>query len=286
MSSRFGNNFLTPIQYFEPETKAHIDRMTGDYSHGFKNDLNHLIKKLKDDGVWDVLDVICVVHEAEADSLLDLKNLSDATNVNSMTFTSDRGFAGDGLTSYINSNYAPNGDGVNCVDASNSLFVYVNTHDSSSSFHGAHEAGTVQNTISLQVNHGIWVPGSPGINTNASGSFVSEELITVNLTKSDSPAQPKAGFIGGARTSNIYQHIRIDDEVANNATVGTYTIPNIDMYVSARNESGAAANFSDSRTAAWGYGGGLDGSQLSDLKDAIQIFMEARGAEMDLSEPT
>jgi len=63
-----------------------------------------LITSLKDTGVWQRLDVLYLFAAADAQAaLINIKapGFFDATAVNSPTFTADRGFAGDGATSYI-----------------------------------------------------------------------------------------------------------------------------------------------------------------------------------------
>lgn len=68
-----------------------------------KGHINTLVTALKSAGIWTKLDhlVVCA-NTAEADGLLDWKNPSTPwTAVNSPTFTSDQGYAGNGTSSYL-----------------------------------------------------------------------------------------------------------------------------------------------------------------------------------------
>ena len=79
---------------------------------------NNLIIALKSAGVWAKLDTFCVwATDGDSDfALVDWIRLSNYTAVNSPTFTSNQGYAGNGTTSYIDSNFNPSVSGVNYVD--------------------------------------------------------------------------------------------------------------------------------------------------------------------------
>src|SRR5262245_65846702 len=67
------------------------------------------VQGLKADGIWTKLDRWWVeAAEDQPSGLTDWKALDLATTVNSPTFTVDRGFTGNGSTSYIDSTYNPN----------------------------------------------------------------------------------------------------------------------------------------------------------------------------------
>lgn len=72
--------------------------------------MSQLVKDLKRGLVWEKLDVLQVfaVHNS-ADALINWKNpgTSNASLVNSPTFVVNRGFTGDGVSAYVNTNYNP-----------------------------------------------------------------------------------------------------------------------------------------------------------------------------------
>ncbi len=76
--------------------------------------VNRLIVTLQAAGIWPLLDRLWL-HAAEnaTQALIDLKARATATAVNSPTFTVDRGYAGNGTSSYLNLGLAANAAGIN-----------------------------------------------------------------------------------------------------------------------------------------------------------------------------
>ena len=76
---------------------------------------NQLVLDLKTGGIWSKLDTFAVFATDGSSNfaLIDWKRLTTYTAVNSPTFTSNGGFAGNGLTSYISTNFNPATSGVN-----------------------------------------------------------------------------------------------------------------------------------------------------------------------------
>lgn len=89
--------------------------------------VNACIQGMDDDTDWTLIDEIQVyAAHTQADGLLGWKNNSDAVVVSSPTFTTDRGFTTNGATDYLNSNFVPTTDGVNFIQDSACLGVYIN----------------------------------------------------------------------------------------------------------------------------------------------------------------
>lgn len=74
-----------------------------------------LIIDLKDAGIWSKLDTFAVfATDGDSDfALIDWKRLTQYTAVNSPTFTTNQGFAGNNTSAYIDTNYNPLTSGVN-----------------------------------------------------------------------------------------------------------------------------------------------------------------------------
>jgi hypothetical protein len=89
---------------------------------------NTLVTDLKTAGVWDKLDLFYVfATDGDGDyATLNWKTPASfqATKVNSPTFTTNGGFAGDGTSSYLGTNYTPNTDAVNVTSTSMSAGGY------------------------------------------------------------------------------------------------------------------------------------------------------------------
>lgn len=74
-----------------------------------KGHIDTLIAGLKSDGVWTLLDrlYVCAAHDEQAARVDWITAANVLTAVNSPTFTTDRGFTGDGATSYLNTGFNP-----------------------------------------------------------------------------------------------------------------------------------------------------------------------------------
>ena len=91
---------------------------------------NTLVTDLKTAGVWDKLDVFyCFATDGDSDyATLNWKAPSShqVTKINSPTFTADSGFAGNGSSSYLNSNFNPATSGVNYTLNDASISIWSN----------------------------------------------------------------------------------------------------------------------------------------------------------------
>jgi len=93
--------------------------------------VNTLIVGLKADSVWDKLDRLWLFAIEDADEALnDIVVGGIATTVNAPTFTVNQGYAGDGSTSYVNTNYAPGTDGTYYTLNAAHFSVWDNTNRS------------------------------------------------------------------------------------------------------------------------------------------------------------
>lgn len=103
---------LTPSEggaSYEAEASALFARMTTPPSGIRKSQINTLIRALKTGGIWAKLDCLWLMAAADAQAarlnwIADLYNL---TAVSSPTFTADRGYQGDGSSSYLDTGAAP-----------------------------------------------------------------------------------------------------------------------------------------------------------------------------------
>jgi hypothetical protein len=96
---------------------------------------NQLVVDLKDGGIWSKLDTFAVfATDGNSDfALIDWIRLSQYTAVNSPTFTTNQGFKGDGVSSYIESNFSPATNGINYTSNSAGFGYYMRQYDTSPS---------------------------------------------------------------------------------------------------------------------------------------------------------
>jgi hypothetical protein len=98
---------------------------------------NKLLVDLKAAGVWTKLDTLAIfATDGNSDfALIDWKKLSQYTAFNSPTFTTNGGFAGNGTSSYVNSNFRGNA-GINYTINSASRFFWVDNRGASTTWEG------------------------------------------------------------------------------------------------------------------------------------------------------
>lgn len=132
---RFGGNAATNgVITFETETDTLVSEIVaqggGTPTDARKVVINSLIRELKSAGVWSSLDLFYVL--AAADSTTARINwVAPSTYllsaVNSPTFTTDRGYAGNGTTARLDTGWTPSSNAVNFTQNSASMWVWCNT---------------------------------------------------------------------------------------------------------------------------------------------------------------
>jgi hypothetical protein len=151
---------------------------------------NKLVKDLKAAGVWSKLDTFSVfATDGNSDfALIDWKRLSQYTAVNSPTFTTNGGFAGNGTSSYIDTNFNPSIQGVNYTLNNAGRYFWVDNRQtvpsSTTIFEGAMTIASTNRTLNSsspgqQVNQGT-ASNSGGFTNWATDGFKS-----VNRTSSN-----------------------------------------------------------------------------------------------------
>jgi hypothetical protein len=230
----------------------------GTVSNGRKFLVSNLIKGLKTDGVWTKLDRLWLFAAENSQSALrDLVAASAATATSSPTFTTDRGYTGNGSSSYINSNFTPStagglyaqdsaccgawcsilsGTGNNLFGASNGTFLGI--YDTSTDWIG-------------QIN-------SSG---NTSGFTRSTGLITLTRT---GPGSTDGGiFLNGTNKGGISNR---------NGTILSNSIAFL-----AYNSTGTPIQFSSAQIAAGVIGGGLSDANVANFYARLRTYMTAVG---------
>lgn len=149
-----------------------------------------LIATLKSASVWTPLDRLWLfAAENATQALTDLKARATATATNSPTFTANRGYAGNGTTSFVNSNFNPSTASGNytrndamfgCwvetaqtasaaahtyVGAYVTNYAYMSQNNTTQNKWAANANGNTLFTFSTQT--GLWVPQRTGANAQA-----------------------------------------------------------------------------------------------------------------------
>jgi hypothetical protein len=160
------------------------------------------------------------------------------TLVNSPTFTAGLGYNGNGTTSYLNTNYNPNTQGVKYTLNSSSIFIYSRT-----------------NLNSTVLDIGCSVAGNQSIlDIRDGGSFFSGINQVGNISSANSDSSGL--FVGRRTASNAVAQFKNGVQTQTGAGVSTL-VPNLNFYVGCLNNSGAAALFSPRQLSAYGCGSGV-----------------------------
>jgi len=202
---------------------------------------------------------------ANESATLGLRNLvkrsHDATAVNSPTFIQWEGFAGNGTTSYINTNYNPFTEGVVFTQNSASLSIYRRTMNSvSTSLIGATQAGVAASII---YNHTPITTTYYNLNTTTDINYLSSPTAPSMLTTSRT----------GASSVAFYTNSTLLVSSSSNNSTG---IPNGNIFISAENLIGTGARrFSTAQLSFAMMGMGLTSTEVGKLTNCVEWYMDA-----------
>ena len=102
---------------------------------------NQLVVDLKDGGIWSKLDTFAVfATDGNSDfALIDWIRLSQYTAVNSPTFTTNQGFTGNGISSYINTNFNLLNDSTNYTQNDACRYLYNKTISNNNAYDSSND---------------------------------------------------------------------------------------------------------------------------------------------------
>lgn len=249
------------------EATALFARMTVQPSDARKALIDGLISDLKSAGVWSKLDAFYMfAGHSEAESLLNwIENDNDATLVNSPTFTVDRGFTGNGSSSYINTNFAPSADATNYSQDDCAFGVYLRLDQA-----GADKCamGIFDNTPN---RFSQIFPRNSGnnlvISLNAPGSTTDASTATLGLF---------AASRASSTTHRAYRNGVEDDSEF--STSGAVNEDNFYVLARHRNDTGGVDLFSNNQAAFAFLSSDLIDSEHLSLSNLIEAYLDALGA--------
>ncbi len=223
-----------------------------------------LVAGLATDGVAAKLDRLWVFAQlTEALALVDIIANATATTVGSPTFTANRGYTGNGTTSYIDSNYNPATAGVKYIRDSASVSVWSNTSraPANTCVTGGTDAVGIMDLYNYLTNGGftgLWVRvngggGIPLTNNTSQGFFT---------TNRSSPTGSE-GYYNGASLGSI---VDVSSVVAN-----------INYWICTFNQNGVPGGGSTDQVAAVAYGGSLTAGEAASLYTRLRAYMDTVG---------
>jgi hypothetical protein len=229
---------------------------------------NELIHDLKIAGVWAKLDALYLLaaHDAQA-ARLNIRDPGsfDLTAVSSPTFTTDRGYAGDGSTSYLDPDFVPSVALGQFAQDSCHLGVWsrtdsaANVVDIGGRFDGSTRQSFIQIRTGVDQMAGRLNQNAASLNTAGSISSVGHFLRTRT----------------GAAASDNYKAGVAFGSTANTASTG---LTDRKILIGALQNGASVALHSARQYAAAHIGGGLTSQDAAALYAALHAYLAAVGA--------
>lgn len=245
---------------FLPEARALFARMSPTPTYARKILINRAIAALIRGGVWSKLDVLYVfAADVTANALLNWKGSSNACTSAGASFTADRGYTGDGASTYLTPDFTPGGG----------QFI-----------RNDHSFGRWTRTL------GVSAGAAMGAD-NGSAKFAIRDSSSTQTTTHDG-----ANTDAKVWTANAVGHALVSrtgstsyDAYRNGASLGTYAegsevISGFGPFfiLAERNSVGSAVSFSDSQITAAHFGKGLAAAEALALYSALAGYMTGVGA--------
>lgn len=227
--------------------------------------INAMIVALKAGGVWSKLDFLHVY--AAADSQAARQNwkgdFANATAVGGPTFTADRGYAGNGSSSYLDLGYNP-GDGGAWG------FQLNNCHQ-----------GVVSRTDVTGTQFDIGARGSSTASQTCMGARLSGDLLSSRLNSDANVTVANASSIGHfvqRRSSSTQVEAYRNGLSLGASTLGTTSFGNRNWFGCAVQTASSPSLFSTRQYAAMHGGADLTGVEVAALYTALSNYLTAIGA--------
>lgn len=245
---------------------AHSYLSSVQFDGGFVTDarkviVDDLIVHLGTVGLWEKIDRLWIFASENSQSALrDIVSASAAAVVSAPTFTADRGYTGNGTTSYVNSQYTPSTNGVKYTQDSAHICAWSLTAGAG----GSNSNRAIGNIVG-GTNRSVLIP------RNASDQV----QILMNGITSDVAVNTSTDgfFIVNRSASGATQVYRNGSSILS----GTSTSTGLPTQAITADQD-AATNLGTLQIAALGAGGSLSATDAVNYYDAMQPFLRAVGA--------
>lgn len=250
----------------DPAAAALIARMSAAPDMARAGLIDALVRAIKAAGVWAKLDLLYLTaaHDAQAARRNWIGDAYNLTTVSTPAFTADRGYAGDGAGSYLDTGWAPSA-GVQYALNSGTIGCWINGGaDVASDTAVAMGATSTTGQAALLVPRGTAGPIRGRINqavTSDSGGATASRM----------------GFTALSRTSASLVTAYRDGVASGGFTTASGQRPDRTLFLGGLN-SGVFGNGSTSRIAAAFAGAGLSGDEAAALHAALAAYLAAIGA--------
>ena len=221
---------------------------------------NQLVLDLKSADIWDKLDTFAV-FATDGDSnyaLIDWKRLTQYTAVNSPTFTTNQGFKGNGVSSYIDTNFIPSAVSNN-YQLNNASFGYW--------------CYSLFSNGGSRVNIGSRNSSSSGLTYAVGGNENSLFMNTNNITNGIlSSVSSNLGLRHFNRTSSTGANYYKSTGLVGSNTNTSFDLSNYSFYLFALNNAGTASFYTLSDMSMAFAGADLS-AENTDLNNAFNTYI-------------
>lgn len=259
------NTVTTAASGYVAEADALFARFTSDPGATRKGHINTLITALKTGAIsgsdiWAKLDVLFIfaAHDSQAALLNWVSSSYNGTANNSPTFTTDRGYAGNGSSAYISTAFNP-------FTSPSPKFVRDSSH-----------MGVWSRTNSTNANY--WEIG------NFSGSSLSLNCRSTNANTIRARLNYGSHENYGSTADSVGHHMlsrtasNLTTAYKSGSSVGTSAGASLGVFNETIGILRAAGLYTTRELAAAHWGAGLTANETADLNNALQAYMTAVGA--------
>ena len=243
--------------------KQAIRAVGADVSAARLGQVSALIRGLKVAGLWTSLDRLWL-HAAEnaSQALIDIKALATATAVNTPTLTPDRGYTGNGTTSYLNLNFNPSTAGGNYVQDSATYGFWMTT-----------DTGVGANARVMGNNDSTWQETLLDTTTSYKGG-INQTIGPISFT----PAN-RIGLYAAERTTSTAFALYLKGAVGISGTQASSAPSSANFFLLAANNGGTPAivGFNCTIGASF-FGSALGATKQAAFYAAMRSYMTAIGA--------
>lgn len=245
---------------YSAEATALFARMSVAPDATRKGHINTLIVALKNAGVWTKLDALYIfaAHDAQAARLNWVSTSYDASAVNSPTFTTDRGYTGDGATSYLDYQFNPATAGGKFAQNSAHMAMWTDS--------------TTSTATQIDMGHGR--------SRICSRSAAATAMTRGNAGSDDLPAITAAsGWTCWSRLLSTEYEAARNLEAHTTITRTSAALLSLPFYgLAFANTGPAAASFSTRRQQLAHFGSGLTDTERDAAYNAELAYLQAVGA--------
>lgn len=252
---------------FAAETQAILNAFTTPATNARAAQIDTLVAALKSAGVWSLLDALWIMAAADSQAAC-INWINPATFTlspqNSPTFAADRGYTGNGTSSYINTTFVPSTDGVNYTQNSAHASYWSRT----SAVNDGIQMGARTSSSSRQ----LLVQGR-----TSSATFNARINVDTSPTALSGSNAGSGHFLVRRSASNAWAAYRNAVSKGSNTTVSSL-LPAFAVALLAVNTNGTPASFSAIQMSAASIGASLSDQNVTDYYNALQAYMTSVGA--------